>query len=590
MSGIAFNNVGALKPGRTRFDWHFEKKFDTDFGVLVPILSKLTMPGDYWNIDVDVLVRCLPLIAPIMHEVTIDTHYFFVPNRLIDDTNANPGCGNPLADPLSTMTQADKDAVLQAQGGKPFNWELYITGGFDGMDVQEYPKAFPNANYVRSNDPTSYLGPNGGFKTAPYENSIWDYLDFPTRPTPTPNQIESTGPNGTLIVPNPWNGVIPLSAKFCCYHLIYNEYYRDETLQNPVEWFSFGNLAPNRRIYSTPVLLRNWRKDYFTSALPFQQRGVAPAFPISGNLSASFNMPSVSGGAGSPGNTWNLTNAGIPIIGTAPQPTLAANIQQFLNANTINITDAVTFDVADMRFAFQLQKWLERNARAGARYISNLYAHFGVSPTDERLNRPEYIGGTKSPLIISEVLQTSETNTSPQGTMAGHGINMSRGNVGTYNVKEWGYIMGLLSIMPKPTYQQGFPREDLYDSRYEYPWPEFANLSEQAIKTAEIYCNGLQGVDIDNELFGYQGNQDEFRTMNSSVNGAMKSSLNYWHMGRVFQTKPNLNNAFIQCNPMQFRRCFAIQNTPPLLCDVIHNITAVRPIPAIAEPGLIDHH
>jgi hypothetical protein len=561
MSGIAFQNVGGLKPGRTRFDWHYEKKFDCEFGQLIPIFFEFMLPGDYFRIANEILTRCTPLVAPVMHEVTIDTHYFFIPLRIMDDTNSNPGCGNPSGDPLilkNTQPPANR-----------FNFQLFITGGFDGQDAQTTPRWTPSgAAFTR---PTTKV-------PAPYKFSLWDYFDLPVRPDGTAWSSPLT--------PSDW----PRRA----YNLVWNEYYRDETLQDPQSW---------RNEF---ILNRAWRKDYFTSALPFQQRGIAPALPINisieGLLKAVFNIPGDGQLiAGTPLN-FGYSSLNPPptpyvgIFGSVPTPGPIAPAYSMFNSmlnnnNTIDPTsltaNATTFDVSDLREVTALQKWMERNARAGVRYIESLYAHWGTNPRDERLYRPEYVGGTKTPLIISEVLQTSQTNSTPQGNMAGHGISAAGNEVGSYHATEHGYILGLMSIMPRPSYCQGIRRDLLYTDRMTYPWPEFVNLSEQDIVQGEIY---IANNATDTNLFGYNGRYDELRTKNSTVCGSFRDTLNYWSLTRMFQNIPYLNDDFIQCKPENLRNIFAVQSEPGLLCEVVHNLTGVRPIPEIAEPGLLDHH
>ena len=235
--------------------------------------------------------------------------------------------------------------------------------------------------------------------------------------------------------------------------------------------------------------MRCWAKDYFASALPWQQRGIAPALPISGITSAIWDDsqfitggPSVItptfDGAGPSGKMNVTTTGGV------------ANAKMFMNANQVDLSSATTFNVADLRLAFQIQKWMERNARAGARYTESLKAHFGVSNGDDRLQRPEYIGGCKFPVIVSEVVQTSSTVAgSPQGKLAGKGLTAGGQQAGKYNCTEHGWIIGIMSIMPVAMYSQGIDRQYLRRSRYDYYTPEFANLSEQAIERAEIYAS-----------------------------------------------------------------------------------------------------
>ena len=180
----------------------------------------------------------------------------------------------------------------------------------------------------------------------------------------------------------------------------------------------------------------------------------------------------------------------------------ASTVRAIFNNNSVDLSTATTFDIADLRLAFQIQKWMERNARAGVRYTEFLKAHFGVSPRDDRLQRPEYIGGSKAPVIISEVLQTSSTDgTSPQGNLAGHGITVAQNYCGSYHATEFGLIIGLMSVMPRSAYSQGINRQWLRRTKFDFPFPEFVNMSEQAIERAELYANNMLA---DNQaIFGY---------------------------------------------------------------------------------------
>jgi hypothetical protein len=264
--------------------------------------------------------------------------------------------------------------------------------------------------------------------------------------------------------------------------------------------------------------------------------------------------------------------------------------------------------VSDLRLAFQTQKWLERNARAGTRYTEFLRSHFGVSPTDARLDRPEYIGGTKMPVIVSEVLQTSQTNSSTStkgasilGTMGGHGLAADGQYAGSCNVQEYGIIVGLLSVMPKPSYQDGINRQWLRRLPTDFYFPEFARLSEQAIKQVEIFA-GFGSAD-DTRTFGYTGQYDEMRIKNDMVCSEMRKlaptpsfpngrdQLSYWNLTRHFlkggDDIPQLNSEFITCVPR--KDIFLVQDVPGLIVNCQNIIRAVRPMPALAEPGLIDH-
>lgn len=421
------------------------------------------------------------------------------------------------------------------------DWEDFITGGKDG-DYTGLPPLWT----VKS-IPEASVG------------SLYDYMGFPLLA------------NGNLPA-----GCEPLAFPQRAYNLIWNEYYRDE---NHMDEVALDNGF---------ILNRCWKKDYFTSALPWQQRGIAPALPISGTTNALWSASDF------------IDNSSVTPLQVSPTPgnpklftggaSQKTNTMNFFNSNVVDFSDAATFDVSDLRLAFQMQKFMERSARGGYRYIESLQAHYGVSPRDERLQRPEYIGGTKAPFIVSEVLQTSATDaTSPQGNQAGHGMVVDRNYAGSYFAQEHGWIIALMSIMPKPAYNsQGVNRQYLRRDRYDYYFPELANLSEQAIVEGEIYATNVSAENT--AIFGYQGRYDEMRYKPDITCSLMRDTFDYWHLARKFSSAPHLNKDFLECKPAETKRIFAVQNEPGLMVTVGNKITAIRPLPIMSEPGLIDHN
>lgn len=500
-----FETVGGLQPGRSVFDLSYEKKFTCDMGQLIPVMCDEVVPGDFFQIGNQVIIRFQPLVAPVLHEINLFTHYFFVPYRLLWD-----------------------------------DWEEFISGGVTGDVVHSIPVWEPDV-VQHKND----IG------------TLWDFFGFPTGIDP--------------------DGAYPIDFPRLAYNFVYNEFYRDENLQTEIA------------LTNEDILNRAWEKDYFTSALEWQQRGTAPALPISGTTSAvwasaDFLLEAPNATAGFDGSTPGGAN---PKMQVQNNSNARDNALAFHNANSVDLSVASTFDIADLRLAVQIQKWMERNARSGARYTEFLRAHFGVSPRDERLQRPEYIGGSKNPIIISEVLQTSNTavGTTPQGNLAGHGIGVSESFCGKYHAKEYGLIIGIMSVMPKPAYSQGINRQWLRRTKYDFFFPEFANLSEQAIEQAEIYATD---VAVDNaKIFGYQGRYDEMRTKDNMVVSEMRTTFDYWHLARQFAVAPELNESFIKCVPD--KRIFADEADPGLIVSFGNVIKAFRPLPIQAEPGLMDH-
>lgn len=498
-----FQTVRSLRPGRSMFDLSYEKKLTCDMGQLIPVMCDEVVPGDFFQLGNQAVIRFQPMVAPILHEINVYTHYFFVPYRLLWE-----------------------------------DWEKFISGGAQGDFSDPLPEWEPTSR--------SY-------------GSLWDYLGFPVDIDPV--------------------GAYPIDFPRRAYNLVYNEYYRDQTLQTEV-------LLTNELI-----LNRNWEKDYFTSSLPFQQRGDSPALPITGVAQAifdDFSSTIINGTATGVSPVFSST-ANTPaayLNGGNARDNLDNWLTNLLSNNTVDLSTASTFDIADLRVAFQVQKWLERNARSGARYTEFLQSHFGVAPRDERLQRPEYIGGSKSPVIISEVLQTSSTDaTTPQGNLAGHGITVSNSYCGKYHATEFGLIIGMMSVMPRTAYQNGINRQWLRRTKYDFYFPEFANLSEQAILRAELIASDLEANNID--IFGYQGRYDEMRTKQSQVCAQMRSTYDYWHLGRQFSPLINLNSTFITCDPR--KDIFAVPTEPALIVSYANLIKAYRPLPIQSEPGLVDH-
>lgn len=419
-------------------------------------------------------------------------------------------------------------------------WEDFITGGTDGDFEAEIPTWNPTDNT---------------------EGSLWDYMGFPTDINP--------------------DGAYPIDFPRRAYNFIWNEYFRDQTLQDEVD------------LDNEDILNPAWQKDYFTSALPWQQRGQAPALPISGTTAAIWESASFSGVTNTSTDTKNYFSghAGQATLRLSPNDSdRTQNAEDFFNSNTVDLSAATTFNVADLRLAFQIQRWLERNARAGARYTEFLHSHFRVSPRDERLQRPEFVGGTKAPVIVSEVLQTSSTDaTTPQGNLAGHAITADGQRVGTYRAQEYGIIMTLFVVKPKPSYQQGINRQWLRRTKYDFYFPEFAHLSEQAILNAELVATDSSAHN--NTIFGYQGRFDEMRYKPNLVTGQMRDVFDYWHLGRIFDTEapPELNEEFIRLNPESTKRVFAVPSEPGMIISYANRIRATRPLPMQSVPGLIDH-
>lgn len=411
------------------------------------------------------------------------------------------------------------------------------------------------------NDPSA-----GAFPTFPvgmiadhYYTPLMNYLGIP----------EPLGTNTETI------SAMALAA----YQCVYNEYYRDQNLIGEIGYqLSDGDNGPNAG-HLAQLRRRAWEHDYFTSALPFAQKGAAVDLPL-GEFQDVFvyrNGPNPPGGLtvldGTPDDqTVFIEESTNPdIVGPA------------LFAKTSEINPEAT-NVNDLRRAFRLQEWLEKNARAGTRYIENILAHFGVKSSDARLQRPEYITGTKSPVVISEILNTTGTTELPQGNMAGHGVSVTSGQYGNYYCEEHGYIIGIMSILPRTAYQQGIPKHFLKTTDpFQYYWPTFANIGEQEVLNKELYA--FQGT-TGNDTFGYVPRYAEYKYQPSRVAGDFQTTLDFWHLARKFATTPALNQDFVECTPDT--RIFAVEDpdVQKLYCHVLNKVKAIRPMPKFGTPTI----
>jgi hypothetical protein len=417
------------------------------------------------------------------------------------------------------------------------NWEKFITDANSGL-VQPYI-AYTNEEPVLT----------------PARKKFMDYMGVPPNETASYNQ--------------------PINAlPFAAYQSIYNEYYRDQNLIAPVNYkLPDGNVNLDSAQLADLVTLRKraWEHDYFTASLPFAQKGQAVDIPL-GEISGDV-LVKTSGStttlSGSP--TSISVAAGLPTPPYAPNQLFAETDGLELQPTTIN----------DLRRAFRLQEWLEKNARGGTRYIENILTHFGVKSSDKRLQRPEYITGVKSPVVISEIVNTTgQTEGLPQGNLAGHGVSVSSGRSGSYFCEEHGYIIGIMSVMPKTAYQQGIPKTFLKNDTLDYFWPSFAHIGEQPVTNNEIYAYTASS----NDTFGYVPRYAEYKYMPSRVAGDFRTTLDYWHLGRKFATQPSLNSAFVNCDAT--KRIFAVDDPEgdSLYCHVLNKIKAVRPMPKFGTP------
>lgn len=539
----AFDWVQGIKPKLNKFDLSHENKLTFNMGKLVPILCQEVLPGDSWRVNSQILLRMQALIAPVMHRVDVWTHYFFVPNRLVWD-----------------------------------EWEDFITGGEDGLADPIHP--YFDLAQVQEYDPTQLD-----------TSTLVDYLGLQ-------GAAQVVFPADTHFEVN----ALPIRA----YNLIVDQWYRDQNY-SPTwlfdGWKASGNTYTNTQRQAFFTLRdRAWEHDYFTSALPFSQRGQEVNIASLDALKLR-NIKIVNDATDAP-----ITSAATVLdtgTGSADGQMYASNGGVHTKAG-LDVETDLGITVDSLRQSMSLQGFLEAMARFGSRYMEYLRGVFGTKPQDSRLQRAEYLGGGVQQIVISEVLQTGQptgdgtggTSSLPQGNMAGHGISVGRTNGFNRSFPEHGFVIGIMSVLPKTAYNSNVNKMWMRASRLDYYQPHLAHLGEQPVIGAELqpiqddftpYTLSTTTPNYNNTEIGYQSRFAEYKYVSSQQHGDFNGDLSFWTMTRMYDgTAPvYINDAFIRSNPTTAIFAVTELGTDHMLGQIYHEISVLRPIPLFSTPSLL---
>lgn len=560
-----FNQVPRLDITRSRFKRRQNVKLTLNAGQLIPFYVDEVLPGDTFSIDQAAIIRMTTPIFPVMDNCHMDIYYFNVPCRIIWDH--------------FKRFMGENDSLPWAQVDEYTIPQVKVTGKAD--------------------------------KPAPYEGSIMDYMGIPTKVSKSAETAFSVN-----------------ALPFRAYAMIWQEWFRDQNVDNPAinskedatvnytddetkgmdgEKPDLEYILQNAYTGGRPLPVNKYH-DYFTSALPSPQKAGEPVrLPMSGNAPIKpydISTGKEMGWNSNIGQSHTITNFifNAPGNGTEGVINYTKNMSATTDESSGNGRDTVLIraDMSDvsaatinqLRQAFQVQKYYEQLSRGGSRYREMIYSLFHTKISDKTVQIPEYLGGTRITINMSQVIQTSGTTTeSPQGNTAAISVTPYNGSMFTKSFEEHGYVIGVCCIRHDHTYQQGLERMWSRKTNLDFYYPVFANLGEQAILKKELY---LTGTDTDEQAFGYQEAWAEYRMKPNRISGKFRSNatgtLDSWHYGDNYKETPSLSQAWMKEGNSEIQRTLAVDNEPQFIMDTVIDNTSVRPMPMYSIPGLVDHH
>lgn len=537
------DKLSGLRIRRSRFNLSHRKIFDAGYYTLIPILYYFALPGDVVTLGANIFVRSMPMLAPLMNKNEIDVRYFQVPLRLVEE-----------------------------------QFEEVVTGSKNGILLSQVPKCKRVVeNYTDLQ--------TKGFNNVKY--SFFDYMGVPVFVG-----APASGGTSNLYADFPVADYVP-KAYFRCWY----DYYRDENFSTQYDDFDtayYNFVTQEGKLNCVPLMGTCLQKNYFTSSLPWQLKGEIPTISFNVSGYADFTKALTS-----EGDYTNVDGINFSYFVQGPNKGYIhtdnvgsqSKLKATLNSNELKVNE-LSLNAAELRSMFAETRIMERLARCGSRYVEYLTSNFGIAPRDDTLQRAQYLGGFRQPLVFTEIPQTAQDEQTPVGTLRGKGISSGGDTpVKKHLVKEFSVIFGLLNIRAELLYSQGIDRTMCYTDRWDFFNPSLQNLSEQTIKNYEVYYELNNNYDD----FGFTPMYQELRKAKNIVCGDMRDNLSYWTQPIKWSTRPNLNNSFINGSSYNdsFMSPFGFTDTSkakPFIVDCQNIVEAIRPISAFSIPGLIDHN